>query len=99
MTSKRLEDETDGERPEGRLPEGDVKGDFNSEEFPLPVLFPLPAPVLFPLPVLPVSGSGVTDSDPASVLVAGNDELPYKFSVHEYLKKDDKYLILTKILE
>ena len=54
---------------------------------------------LFPLPVLPVSGSGVTDSDPASVLVAGNDELPYKFSVHEYLKKDDKYLILIKILE
>ena len=73
MTSKRLEDETEGDRPEGRLPEGDVKGDFNSEGFPLPVL--------------PVSGSGVTDSDPASVLVAGNDELPYKFSVHEYLKK------------
>ena len=95
MTSKRLEDETEGDRPEGRLPEGDVKGDFNSEVFPLP----LPHPVLFPLPLLPVSGSGVTDSDPASVLVAGNDELPYKFSVHEYLKKDDKYLILTKILE
>ena len=82
MTSKRLEDETEGDRPEGRLPEGDVKGDFNSE------VFPLPDSVLFPFPVLPVSGSGVTDSDPASVLVAGNDELPYKFSVHEYLKKE-----------
>ena len=79
-----LEFETEGDKPEGRLPEGDVKGDFNSEVFPLPV------PVLVPLPVLPVSGSGVTDSDPASVLVAGNDELPYKFSVHEYLKKDIK---------
>ena len=81
MTSKRLEDETEGDRPEGRLPESDVKGDFNSE------VFPLPDPILFPLPVLTVSGSGVTDSDPASVLVAGNDELPYKFSVQEYLKR------------
>ena len=52
-----LEFETDGDRPKGRLPEGDVKGDFNSEVFPLPV------PVLFPLPVLPVSGFGVTDFD------------------------------------
>ena len=62
-------------KPEVEILQLNVKCDFSSEGFQLP------------LPVLPVSGSGVTDSDPASVLVAGNDELPYKFSVHEYLKK------------
>ena len=62
-------------KPEVEILQLNVKCNFSSEGFQLP------------LPVLPVSGSGVTDSDPASVLVAGNDELPYKFSVHEYLKK------------
>ena len=69
--------------PEPEILQLNVKCDFSSEGFQLL----LPDLVLLPLPVLPVSGSGVTDSDPASVLVAGNDELPYKFSVHEYLKK------------
>ena len=73
-------------KPEVEILQLNVKCDFSSEEFQLL----LPDLVLLPLPVLPVSGSGVTDSDPASVLVAGNDELPYKFCVHEYLKKNDK---------
>ena len=45
-------------------------------------------------------GSGVTDSEPVSVFMAvgmegvetGNDELPYKFSVHEYLNLRRKIL-------
>ena len=65
--------------------EGDVGGDFISG---------------LPLSIEATIGSGVTDSEPVSVFMAvgkdgvdtGNDELPYKFSVHEYLNLKKKRL-------
>ena len=52
----------------------------------------------FPASLDAIKVSGVTDSEPVSVFKAvgidgvetGNEELPYKFSVHEYLNLEKK---------